>query len=74
MIISASRRCDIPCHYGEWLIKRLCAGYVIVKNPYNRKTRLIELTPDAVDCIVFWTKDPLNLLPRLNELAPTGYR
>ena len=74
MIISASRRCDIPCHYGEWLIKRLCAGYVIVRNPYNRKTRLIELTPDAVDCIVFWTKDAANLLPRLDELDRRGYK
>jgi len=35
MIVSASRRTDIPCYYSEWFIKRLKAGFVITRNPRN---------------------------------------
>ena len=34
MIISASRRTDIPALYPEWFINRLKAGEVLVPNPY----------------------------------------
>ncbi len=37
MIISASRRTDIPAWYPEWFMNRLRAGEVLVPNPYNRK-------------------------------------
>lgn len=37
MIISVSRRTDIPALYPEWLVNRLRAGEVLVPNPYNRK-------------------------------------
>jgi hypothetical protein len=67
MIISASRRTDIPAFYGDWFIERLKAGSVSVKNPFNSKiVRKVLLNPDAVDCIVFWTKDPG---PFMNKLA-----
>jgi hypothetical protein len=33
----------------------------------------IPLTPDIVDCIVFWTKDAQNLLQYLPELDRLGY-
>lgn len=71
MIVSASRRTDIPARYGEWFFNRIREGFVLVRNPYNfRQVSRIALTPDAVDGIVFWTKNPLPLLPRLEELAP----
>ena len=35
MIISASRRTDIPAFYSGWLVNRLRAGYVLVRNPMN---------------------------------------
>ena len=70
MIISASRRTDIPAFYGEWFIDRIKTGSVSVKNPFNSKiVRKVLLNPDAVDCIVFWTKDPG---PFLNKLALLG--
>ena len=57
MIISASRRTDIPAFYSEWFFKRIKAGYVLVRNPMNiHQISRVKLTPDVVDCIVFWTK------------------
>ena len=59
MIISASRRTDIPALYPQWFMNRLRAGEVLVPNPYNRKKiNRIPLSPDTVDCIAFWTKNP----------------
>lgn len=74
MIISASRRTDIPALYPEWFLNRLRAGEVLVPNPYNRKKiSRIELTPDTVDCIAFWTKNPEPMLPYLKEIDEMGY-
>ena len=35
MILSVSRRTDIPRWYSEWLLRRLRAGEVLVRNPYR---------------------------------------
>ncbi|QDW74855.1 DUF1848 domain-containing protein [Lachnospiraceae bacterium KGMB03038] len=75
MIISASRRTDIPALYPQWFMNRLRAGEVLVPNPYNRrKVSRIRLSPEWVDGIVFWTKNPEPLLPYLRELDAMGYR
>lgn len=72
MIISASRRTDIPAFFTEWFMNRIREGFVFIRNPINpRQVGKISLTPDVVDCIVFWTKNPANLLPYLHELS--GY-
>ena len=69
MIISASRRTDIPAFYSEWFMNRIRSGYLITRNPMNAKQLLrIVLTPDIVDCIVFWTKNPIPMIPKLDEL------
>ena len=74
MIISASRRTDIPAFYGEWLVNRLRAGEVLVRNPMQSKqVSRILLTPDAVDAIVFWTKNPEKFISRLPEIDALGY-
>jgi hypothetical protein len=75
MIISASRRTDIPAFYGEWMMHRLRAGEVLVRNPMNRAmVQRVPLSPEGVDCIVFWTKDPGPFLPCLPEVDRMGYR
>ncbi len=74
MILSVSRRTDIPCWYAEWFMNRIRAGFVLTRNPMNRKLYKIELSPDTVDCIVFWTKDAENMLPHIGELDKRGYR
>lgn len=74
MILSASRRTDIPCYYGEWFMNRLREGYVLTRNPMNHaQISRIQLSPEIVDCIVFWTKDAANFLPCLDELDRMGY-
>jgi hypothetical protein len=75
MILSASRRTDIPNHYSDWFMNRLTAGYVLPRNPMNHaQVSRIPLTPDIVDCIVFWTKDAKNMLPHLKKLDTMGYK
>ena len=74
MIISASRRTDIPTYYSEWLFNRLKEEYVLVRNPMNiHQIGQISLSPDVVDGIVFWTKNPLPMLHRLSELDKYNY-
>ena len=69
MIISASRRTDIPAYYPDWFYNRIREGYVCVRNPMNfHQVSRIDLSPDVVDGIVFWTKNPLPLMSRLEEL------
>lgn len=74
MIVSVSRRTDIPTFYSEWFYNRLKAGYVYVMNPFNRKQiSRINLTPQTIDCFVFWTKDPEPMMIRLDELKGYSY-
>jgi hypothetical protein len=79
MIISASRRCDIPRFQFDWFMERLDAGFVEVANPFNAaQVRRVPLLPGggsgaaAVDAFVFWTRDPGPLLARAEELTARG--
>ena len=73
MIISASYKTDIPTFYGEWFRNRLRAGYCLTANPFNRKVSRVELSREAVDAFVFWTKNPAPFLPTLCEVKERGY-
>jgi DNA repair photolyase len=74
MIISASRRTDIPAFYSEWFMNRIKAGYVLVKNPFNKAlVSKIPLNPELVDCIVFWSKNPENIIKYLPDLKEYNY-
>lgn len=74
MLISTSRRTDIPSFYSEWFINRVKEGYVLVPNPFNPKQiSKVRLTPDVVDCIVFWTKNPAPMLGKLEVLQDFKY-
>lgn len=74
MIISASRRTDIPAFYSSWFFNRIKEGYVLVPNPYNSKMiSKVGLDPAVVDCIVFWTKNPAPMLNKLNKLKAYTY-
>lgn len=74
MIISASRRTDIPTYYSDWFFNRLREGYVLVRNPLNaHQVSRVGLLPDVVDGFVFWTKNPLPMLPKLAQLRDYTY-
>lgn len=74
MILSASRRTDIPSYYSEWFFNRIKEGYVLVRNPMNyHQVSRINISPDVTDGIVFWTKNPSRMLERLDELNDYPY-
>lgn len=74
MIVSVSRRTDIPAFYSEWFFNRLTEGYVYVLNPMNvKQVSKVILTPETVDCFVFWTKNAKPMLKRLDELKDYKY-
>jgi DNA repair photolyase len=74
MIVSASRRTDIPAFFGEWFYNRIKEGFVLVRNPMNiYQISRIKITPDIVDCIVFWTKNPRRFIEKLHLLEMYSY-
>jgi hypothetical protein len=73
MIISASRRTDIPAFYTSWFFNRLREGFALVRNPFNpRAVSRVPLVPSLAECIVFWTRNPSPLVTRLDELDSHG--
>ena len=75
MIISASRRTDIPAFYTPWFMSRLRLGWCSVPNPFNPlQVSEVSLRPEDVDVFVFWTRSALPLFPHLKELEQSGYR
>ncbi len=74
MIISVTRRTDIPSFFGEWFLNRLKEGYVLIQNPYNEnRYSRADLNRKAVDLIIFWTKNPLPFFKYLDEIETMGY-
>ncbi|WDU82974.1 DUF1848 family protein [Caloramator sp. Dgby_cultured_2] len=57
MIISASRRTDIPAFYSEWFMERIRRGYATFVNPFNaNQINKVSLKREDVDVIVFGQK------------------
>lgn len=74
MIVSVSRRTDIPACYADWFFRRLEEGFVLVRHPMNpHRISRVRLTPDVVDGFVFWTKNPVPMLDRLSRLKDHAY-
>jgi hypothetical protein len=70
MIVSASRRTDMPAYYSEWFFDRLKEGGVVTRNPFNQKQeRYVPLNADEVEGFVFWSKNPAPMLGRLHDLS-----
>ncbi|MDR1617964.1 MAG: DUF1848 domain-containing protein [Treponema sp.] len=79
MIISVSRRCDIPRFRLDWFMNRLDEGFVETANPFNStQVRRVSLRPDPADpaagaeALAFWTRDPRPLLARMGDLESRG--
>jgi hypothetical protein len=57
IVISASRRTDIPAFYMPWFMACIERGHFDVINPYNHQTSRVTADPDQVHSIVFWSKN-----------------
>lgn len=75
MLISASRRTDIPAFFAPWFMNRLRSGFCLVPNPfYPKQIQRVSLQPLDVEAICFWTRDPRPIFPYLDEIETLGYR
>lgn len=61
-IISCSRRTDVPAFYYPWLQESLKNKYVVVRNPYNKSSSIVDLSPERVHSICLWSKNYANVL------------
>ena len=57
IILSASRRTDIPAFFMPWFMDSIRQGWFEVENPYNRKISRVPAGVERVHSIVFWSKD-----------------
>ena len=75
IVLSASRRTDIPAFYLTWFMNRLDRGFFEVANPVNNRVTRVPAGPDTVDSIVFWSKDFGRFLAEAvgEELRKRGY-
>jgi hypothetical protein len=55
-------------------MRRIREGFTGVVAPYGGKRYLVSLTPQDVDCFVFWSKDFTPFVPHLDTLDRFGYR
>lgn len=69
-IISASRSTDIPAFYADWFFTRLKKGYSAWTNPFNGVKSYVSYGKTRF--IVFWSKNPEKLIPRLDYLKERG--
>lgn len=57
LVISASRRTDIPAFYMPWFMQQVRAGVFRQVNPFSRRVKRVPALPPQVHSIVFWSKD-----------------
>lgn len=57
IVISASRRTDIPAFFMDDFMRQIHRGWFDVVNPYNRRASRVSALPESVHTIVFWSKD-----------------
>lgn len=74
MIVSVSRRSDIPAFYGSWFMEQLRRGEVVVRNPFRpAQEKRVSLKKQDVEAFVFWSRDPRPLMGHLPEIEAGGY-
>jgi len=57
VVISASRRTDIPAFYMDDFMRQVNQGYFEAINPFNQKKRRVSSMPGDVHTLVFWSKN-----------------
>jgi DNA repair photolyase len=74
MIISASRRTDVPAFLGKYFYESLIKGEFKIINPFNRKATYLKFNHSDIDGIVFWTKNPKPFFKYLKKLKEQDFR
>ena len=72
VIVSASRRTDIPAFYMEDFLKKWRRGFTIWKNPFNPKQRR-KVFFDKTKLVVFWSKYPVGYLKNIDKISFEHY-
>lgn len=57
IIVSASRRTDIPAFYMPWFMDCVFKKRFVLKNPYSKKISTLPFTAENIASICFWSKD-----------------
>jgi hypothetical protein len=57
IVVSASRRTDIPAFYMDWFFEQLHYGAFEVENPFNHHVRKVPVSTENVHSFVFWSKN-----------------
>ncbi|MGE0154509.1 MAG: DUF1848 domain-containing protein [Reyranellaceae bacterium] len=68
MIVSASYRTDIPAYYGQWLMRRLEAGYALVASPYGGPDYRVSLRAGEAQALQLWSRNMGPLLAQLDAV------
>lgn len=74
VIVSASRRTDVPAFHADWLEACLSRGIAEYRNPFSGKPAAVSLARDRVAAFVFWTRNPRPFLPLLSRIERAGFR
>jgi len=72
LIVSVSRSTDIPAFHSKWLINRINKGYVCWVNRFN-PTRPQYISFQEARLFIFWTKNPVPMIPSLHWFDERGY-
>ena len=54
LVISASRRTDIPAFHADWFFARLAKGYLATVNPFNGARSYVSF--ERTRFVVFWSR------------------
>jgi hypothetical protein len=74
MIVSASRRSDIPAFHGAWFMEQLRRGEITVRNPLRPgQAKTLSLKKQDVVAFVFWSRDPRSFMEFLPEIDRGGF-
>lgn len=69
IVVSVSRRTDIPAYFADWFRKRIEIGTTFYPNPMNPNQIVAqELRPEVVKAFVFWTRNPKPLFKHLDYI------
>lgn len=74
LLISASRRTDIPAFFGEWFRNRLDAGWCETRNPFSKQAYRVSLRREDVLGWIFWSRNYAPFVETLAALHADGQR